>query len=59
MLRHGDFTSKFSGVATPDFANYPHPRFDVAEKVPFALILDKTGPVPYGKWQESSKRVEK
>lgn len=25
MLRHGAFASKFSGGATPDFANYPHP----------------------------------
>jgi len=25
MLRHGDFASKFSGGATPDFANYRHP----------------------------------
>ena len=25
MLRHGAFASKFSGGASPDFANYPHP----------------------------------
>lgn len=25
MLRHGDFTSRFSGGTTSDFTDYPHP----------------------------------